>query len=266
MSYIGFQKDDTCIVHKKESAFYCRDEGCQRGLCNTCVVKEHKLHDFVEMIDEKERLVTSLTEDIGTCEEQLQKNREKLLEAKLEAGIRNGLCLTELKTSKKEILRKISDMFDESISRVAQYKTEINMKIEDEMEAVNGMLNMMQQTKTLLSISLSQSYLSSYSASMKDVPNKRKMSFTEYYAYDGAMAKDKMERFSKYIIPRRRNAREDEAPSQEPQSRDLSARKRKRDEPSKQGQNFRLHFIKFREVVQHTKPHNLVVVFYRGRL
>ena len=221
IAYIQFNEDDTCTVHGKNSMFFCRDLKCQKGICVTCVVQEHKLHDFVEMIDEKERLVESLTTEVKARAKELEKNREKLCEAKLEVNIRNGLCVTELKASKKEILRKISQVFDSNINHVMHFRNRVNKQIEDKIAALNYRLDVMRHTKTVMRTSLTQRYLSSLLAKVSTVKGTKKV-FSQYYAYNGSDAEKKAEKLYKYNIPSKNNADEEKSISAQEQTYNVS--------------------------------------------
>ena len=207
---IQFAEKDTCRIHKKESVFYCRDSECQRGICARCVVQEHKRHDFVEMIDQKERLVECLATKVETYMKQLEKNRNELQEAKLEISIRNGLCVTELKASKKEILRKISEVFDANINHIVQFKNIVNEEIEDKIADLNDKLDVMHQTKTVMNTSLTENYLSVLLAAIP-VSEGIKKDFSQYYSYNGYKAGKKAEKLFKYIIPWKKNTAEEES-------------------------------------------------------
>ena len=111
--YIHFKGNDTCAAHDKPAVFFCRHPRCQKGICVTCVVKEHKPHDFVEMIDEKEELQAALTKNIGTSIAELEKYKEELTNKKIALDACNTTCLEELKEKKKEILQRIRKTFQD---------------------------------------------------------------------------------------------------------------------------------------------------------
>ena len=48
-----------CEMHNKDLSFFCKDVGCRREICLSCLLKYHKWHDVVELEDkEKEELLS----------------------------------------------------------------------------------------------------------------------------------------------------------------------------------------------------------------
>ena len=50
---------DKCEEHNKDLSFFCKDVGCRRVICPSCMLKYHKWHDVIEVEDkEKEELLS----------------------------------------------------------------------------------------------------------------------------------------------------------------------------------------------------------------
>ena len=123
LPHIRKENYDMCTKHGKVAIFFCKEVQCGKGICGTCVVKEHKTHDFVEMADEKKRLLAVLVRRADTLGKELQRRRDNFLKVKEVVWNKNACCLAGLEVSKTETLRKIIKKFDEKINFVAYYKT-----------------------------------------------------------------------------------------------------------------------------------------------
>ena len=47
------EESGTCEEHGKDLIFFCKEEGCLKPICKSCLTQKHKNHDFVEIEEAK---------------------------------------------------------------------------------------------------------------------------------------------------------------------------------------------------------------------
>ena len=75
-----FVKSDMCTVHGKIAVLFCKEETCEKPICQKCVVQEHRTHNFVDFDDERAKRFAELMSSIESVTKRLQYRRKKALE------------------------------------------------------------------------------------------------------------------------------------------------------------------------------------------
>lgn len=43
------QRKPLCVKHGRDISLFCNEPGCQKAICQLCLVKEHKKHDVLDL-------------------------------------------------------------------------------------------------------------------------------------------------------------------------------------------------------------------------
>ena len=79
-----------CTKHNKQQAsLFCKNDGCQKAICQLCVINEHRAHDLVDMKEDKAEKTATLFSKIETTINELQDKKDKYLDAIGEADERS---------------------------------------------------------------------------------------------------------------------------------------------------------------------------------
>ena len=138
MKTLAEEKDriEKCSEHGKEAGLYCRNEECQIPICQTCLLTGHKSHDFGDINEERSLKKDSLLEMTKLTDQHLRIQKQRLTFAQSEIERHNSRCVTRLETTKKEVIKKVTDKFEEMI-RLAKLPFTI---LTEEVKELNGQL------------------------------------------------------------------------------------------------------------------------------
>ena len=175
---------------------------------DSSVVKEHKTHDFVEMVDEKKRLFNVFSKKVKNLETELERKRENFYKVKQDIGNRNSSCLAELKASKIETLRKITKTFDEKINLVADFKNEMDKKIQGEIVSLDHKLKWIMRVKNT-DATMARHVISSLLSQVILLAKESEKDLSEYYIYDRNPAEEDAERMCGNINPQKKSIHDD---------------------------------------------------------
>ena len=108
-------KVDMCPQHKKEIIFFCKEDGCRKAICKTCLTKEHKKHDVVEIEDKKKE---ALLKNIENTKKDLTQRISILFQAKDYVQRKTKLTVNGLKKAKEEMNKKFDVMIKEAENKM----------------------------------------------------------------------------------------------------------------------------------------------------
>ena len=66
----GAMKFEICREHVRDLSLYCHEEQCGKVICQLCLLKEHRMHDVVDIEEVETRKLRE--------QEMIRKNKEKL--------------------------------------------------------------------------------------------------------------------------------------------------------------------------------------------
>ena len=121
---------DRCKDHRKELSLFCQEPDCQIAICQTCLIKYHKKHDFVELEEEMKKNVIVEVEQVR---KNLESKMRLISSVKEDVEKKAEESVNELKRKQEEINRKIEQL----IKKAEETKKETNLHLDDELSAMN---------------------------------------------------------------------------------------------------------------------------------
>ena len=132
---------DKCPDHGKDLDLYCRQQGCQKGICSSCLLKSHVGHDIVEMdVKKKEAFLKKL----DSVSQTLQKKKMIMLDAKDELTKKTNDNLDKLKKKREEITKRINQL----MKKVSDDNNHSHAKMNNVITAIDGDLVHLDSVKT----------------------------------------------------------------------------------------------------------------------
>ena len=116
-----------CESHKRELSLYCKDKGCNQTICQLCLVKNHRNHNVVDIIEEHRNRLKGRTRFLSEMRFEQQLVRKKSKDN-----------LEMLRQQRTEYINKFDSMIKEVESKVARSESNIQ-DIDDELERVDDM-------------------------------------------------------------------------------------------------------------------------------
>ena len=119
-------KIDMCPQHKKEIIFFCEEDGCKKPVCKTCLTKEHKKHDVVEIEDKKKE---ALLKNIENTRKDLTQKISILFQAKDDVQRKTKLTVNDLEKAKEEMSKKFDVMIKEAENKMKDATARIDSDV-----------------------------------------------------------------------------------------------------------------------------------------
>ena len=116
-------KVEICAEHGKEVIFFCEEENCKKPICKTCLTKEHKKHDIIEIEEKKKE---ELLKNIGNIKKDLTEKISILSQAKDELLEKTKVTVNDLKKAKEEMNKKIDMMIKEAEKKMKDEATRLD--------------------------------------------------------------------------------------------------------------------------------------------
>ena len=117
----GFEK---CEMHDQDFIFFCCEEGCQTPICRTCLMNEHRSHDFIEI---ERAQVQPFLREVRTLRENLQIKMSTISDTKKKIEGETEKCLVALEEKKEKIIAAFAEMMTEVVDQ------QHNNAVEDEL-------------------------------------------------------------------------------------------------------------------------------------
>ena len=119
-------KVDMCPQHKKEIIFFCEEDDCKKAICKTCLTKEHKKHDVVDIEDKKKE---ALLKNIENTKKDLTQKISILFQAKDDVQRKTKLTVNGLNKAKEEMNKKFDVMIKETENKMKDATARIDSDV-----------------------------------------------------------------------------------------------------------------------------------------
>ena len=130
---------DICPEHDKELVLFCEEKGCKKPICVSCLTKEHKRHDVVEINDKKKALL----KDIEAKKEDLIRKMATLCQAQDDVQKKTVKTVNELKKTMQEMSRRLGNMIKEAEKKM----NDTIMHIETDVSIVKKNIQLLDQMR-----------------------------------------------------------------------------------------------------------------------
>ena len=129
-----------CEEHGKEVNLFCKQAGCNKSICRSCLSRNHLGHKVVEIEEQK---TEALLRNIKTIEKHLGIKLTKICEAKEEIKKLNAKILPKMKLREEELIEEIEEL----ARKTKKDEDEFNTKVDDEVEVLHSYQNLLEQMK-----------------------------------------------------------------------------------------------------------------------
>ena len=129
-----------CPQHKKEIIFFCKEDGCKKPICKTCLTKEHKKHDVVEIEDKKKE---NLMKDIKEAKKDLTEKLNILIQTRKNVNEKTKDTVNELKKTMAVTNEKLRNM----IKEVENKQKDTNMGIDADVMIINENIVLLEEIR-----------------------------------------------------------------------------------------------------------------------
>ena len=137
-----------CEKHNdKEGCFYCKDTSCQKAICPVCLLNDHRLHEVVDLHEERKQRSSKLMSDVKTLSNHLQRNQQMMVKMKAETNKDNVVFFESVKSKKKQYINIIEDAFDEMLNDAYVKMDEVNRNIDEELKEIHEQLIALESMK-----------------------------------------------------------------------------------------------------------------------
>ena len=133
-----------CKKHRKEKEFHCTDTKCNKAICSSCFLEEHKSHDVVEM-EKEEKIV--LLRKLHAIKIDLEAKRKNVLDAKQEVQANIETCISDIKTKKDELINSISKRMDVLAYYVIGQKKEVTREFNKDVAILDENIRVLDSIK-----------------------------------------------------------------------------------------------------------------------
>ena len=134
------QPTDFCPIHEKEAILFCKDDSCQKPICQKCLLEEHRTHNFVDIEEEKTEKLAALLANVESTARNLENGRKEVLSAKATVAENSAKSIQELQRNKEEICSAISRRFDQEIQNIEGQLAMSNHNTEEAMQWIDWSL------------------------------------------------------------------------------------------------------------------------------
>ena len=135
---------ELCEEHGKEVVLFCKEPGCQKPICLSCLKKYHRRHDVTEIEDETREV---LMKKITFYEKNLKEKIVILNVAKNDVKRQTEVCLNDLEKRREEIKNEIDKQFDQMKKEAEDHQREQIIFVDNEIDALNENLNLLSSIK-----------------------------------------------------------------------------------------------------------------------
>ena len=131
---------EKCSEHGKELNIFCKEAGCKRVICLSCLSQGHKKHEVVEIEDRKKEMMATLQKNIEAVTDNLQRKMRNIRVAKKDVVEKFKNNLKELKMKKEELMKQYDNMIKETENQMKQ----IDIKANRDLNTMNENVNLLQ--------------------------------------------------------------------------------------------------------------------------
>ena len=127
-----FQK---CEDHGKELSLFCLEPECNKPICRTCLRTLHKKHDVTEI---EEMQIEILMKKVVAVEKNLETKLKMYTQMKKNIEDKTKKAVEAIKSKKEETVK----YFDKMIKKTEENGNFENLRIDDELSAMNSNLDL----------------------------------------------------------------------------------------------------------------------------
>ena len=135
---------EKCREHGKELNIFCKEPGCQRIICLTCLSHDHKKHEFVEIEERRKEAIDILQKNIKTVTANLERKIQNITKAKEDVAEKFEKNLKELMMEKEEMMKQ----YDAMIKETRNQMKEVNIKAKRDLNTMTENLNLLHDMNT----------------------------------------------------------------------------------------------------------------------
>ena len=129
-----------CPEHDKELVLFCEEEDCKKPICVSCLTKEHRNHNFVEIEEKKKEVVQ---ENIKMTQKDLRQKVFALSKAKDDVREKTVKTVNDLKKTMEEMNKKLGNMIRETEMKMK----DANTRIDADVAMINEHIALLEQMK-----------------------------------------------------------------------------------------------------------------------
>ena len=131
---------EKCREHGKELNIFCKEPGCQMMICLSCLSRDHKKHDFIEIDEIKKNFMYILQKDIETATDKLQRKIQSITDANKETTKKIEENIEELKMKKQEMVKQYDKIIKDTEDEIKQ----VNFTADQDLKTIKQFLILLQ--------------------------------------------------------------------------------------------------------------------------
>ena len=132
---VDHSQPEKCKEHGKELNIFCKEPGCQRVICISCLSHDHKKHEVVEIEERKKEMMAILQKNIKAVTDNLKRKMQNITKAKQDAKKKIEKNIKDLKMKKEQ--------YDKLIRESEAQMKQIEIKTNQDLNAMNETLNLL---------------------------------------------------------------------------------------------------------------------------
>ena len=113
---------ETCERHNRLKMMYCKDVGCNRRICQVCMLHNHKTHDVEDIMEVIEKMRETATKTADLLASNLHSSYRKAAEDKREMQEKIDMVVARLRNGSVENVNR----FDIEISEIEEQIATLN--------------------------------------------------------------------------------------------------------------------------------------------
>ena len=136
-------KFEMCPDHGRECSLYCSSSQCQRQICQLCLIKEHRHHDWTDLEQTRQEFCDKLLKTLDGLSGVLMDTKESLTQIK-EAAFKNAQdSIRGIEKTRGELTKQ----FDVMIQKVQEESGDAHKSIEKELKVIDDTIVELQEIK-----------------------------------------------------------------------------------------------------------------------
>ena len=136
-------KFDLCPDHERECGLYCNSSQCQRQICQLCLIKEHRDHDWADLEQTRQEFCEKLLKTIDGLSGELTEIKESL-EIIQDAVFKNAQdSIQGIEKTRGELTKQ----FDVMVQKVHEECGDTHKSIEKELKVIDDTIVELQEIK-----------------------------------------------------------------------------------------------------------------------
>ena len=109
---------DQCKEHSRDEIFFCTEAGCEKNICPVCMLKEHKTHNVIDIVNDQKEKRQDVISDLEPLLESLVDMQEKIVRKEGKLKIKYEECKNKIFESKKRELNRLAESFDKLLLKL----------------------------------------------------------------------------------------------------------------------------------------------------